>query len=123
MNAIACKFGEKTLGVEDKEKVKDSQLTSSTNSSTSDSAPHGRLYSSEKWGARVSDKNQWIQVDLGKKEVVTGIATKGGVDRTYGFYSCWVKTYSVMHSLNGKTLGSYKNGGAVKVRIIELLSV
>ncbi|XP_028395369.1 uncharacterized protein LOC114519442 isoform X2 [Dendronephthya gigantea] len=123
VKAIPCKTGEKTLGVEDKNKVKDSQLTSSSYWNTLTSAASGRLYNVGEWGkkwiagwiAGVNDRNQWIQVDLGKKEVVSGIATQGGYyyiqyyNLQNFFHFCWVKTYSVTHSLNGTTFESYKD--------------
>ncbi|XP_028414256.1 lactadherin-like [Dendronephthya gigantea] len=109
VNAILCKAGEKTLGVEDKNKVEDSQLNSSSFWKSHLSA-RGRLYNKGGWRADVDDKNQWIQVDLAKKEVVSGIATQGG-----DFIACWVKTYSVKHSLNGTTFESYKNEGDDKI--------
>ncbi|XP_028414341.1 uncharacterized protein LOC114537501 [Dendronephthya gigantea] len=120
VNPILCKAGERALGVEVREKVKDSQLTSSSDLKKSFSAAYGRLYNrSAVWRAGINDKNQWLQVDLGKKEVVSGIATQGG----YYYYQgsccryCWVETYFVEYRLNGTTLESYKDGGVDKIFI------
>ncbi|XP_028414250.1 venom prothrombin activator pseutarin-C non-catalytic subunit-like [Dendronephthya gigantea] len=124
VNAIPCKAGEKTLGVEDKNKVKDSQLTSSSYWKNYYAA-RGRLYNKDiGWIAGVNDQNPWIQVDLGKKEVVSGIATQGGsyyYNKSYRYR--WVKTYSVKYSLNETTFESYKDEGDDKVRIIALQGV
>ncbi|XP_028414255.1 lactadherin-like [Dendronephthya gigantea] len=136
VNAIPCKAGEKTLGVEDKKKVKDFQLTSSSSYLEKwASAAHGRLYNIGEWGewragrravkragwragwrAGVNDKNPWIQVDLGKKEVVSGIATQGGYFYYQNSYiDRWVKTYFVKYSLNGTTFETYKDEGDDKI--------
>ncbi|XP_028398875.1 lactadherin-like [Dendronephthya gigantea] len=120
VNTIPCKAGEKTLGVEDNKKVKDSQLTSSSYWKTSHSAAYGRVFNhSGKWGrgwrAGIDNKNQWIQVDLGEKEVVSGIATQRGRYYQNHDHACLVKTYSVEHSLNGTTFESYKDGGVDKI--------
>ncbi|XP_028398873.1 putative GPI-anchored protein pfl2 [Dendronephthya gigantea] len=124
VNTIPCKAGEKTLGVEENKKVKDSQLTSSSNWKTSHSAAYGRLYNYSGgvragwragWRAGVNDKNQWIQVDLGKKEVVSGISTQAGGYYQNSYHDFWVETYFVKHSLNGTTFESYKDGGVDKI--------
>ncbi|XP_028398876.1 lactadherin-like [Dendronephthya gigantea] len=120
VNTIPCKAGEKTLGVEDNKKVKDSQLTSSSYWSTNHSAAYGRLYNytgSWGWKAGVDNKKQWIQVDLGKKEVVTGISTQGGRYYQNYYRYCRVKSYSLKHSLNGTMFESYKDGGVVKISV------
>ena len=71
------------------------------------------MNSPSSWSARRNDQNQWIQVDLGRKEVVTAIATQGRSN-----YNQWVKTYSVSYSLDGKAFEPYKINDVVKVRII-----
>ncbi|XP_028395145.1 lactadherin-like [Dendronephthya gigantea] len=113
--------GEKTLGVEDKSKVKASQLTSSSYLNAWTKAARGRLHNNGQWRAGwragANDKNQWIQVDLSKKEVVSGIATQGGYYCYPHFcYYRWVKTYYVKHSLNGTTFESYKDEGDDKIK-------
>ena len=102
--------------MEDEEKVEDSQWTSSTYWS-SYSAAHGPLYSTKGWRAEVNNEDQWILVDLGKKEIVSGIATQGGSIYGNGFYCCWVIAYSVKHSLNECIFEYYKDRGVDKVEL------
>ena len=110
--ASPCKHGEVAFGVETGE-IPNSQMTSSSVWNAVYSAQKGRLYGVGSWIARRNDQNQWIQVDLGRKEVVTAIATQGRSNSNQ-----WVKTFSVSYSLDGKTFESFKINGAVKVRIV-----
>ncbi len=96
-------------------KIKDSQLTASSVYRAGLSTSHGRLNGLTSWSARQRNQNQWIQVDLGRKKVVTAIATQGRRN-----YDQWVKTYFVSYSPDGKNFKSYKIDGAVKVRIINI---
>ena len=105
----SCEFGEETLGVGDG-RIKDSQMTSSSFHSSTLSTARGRLYGSTSWSARKNDQNQWIQVDLGRTETVTGVATQGRRNARQ-----WVKTYSLSHSLDGKTFETCKVTGKDKV--------
>ena len=105
-----CKSGEVALGVENR-KIANSQMKSSSSWNAAFSAQKGRLYGVGSWIARVNDQNQWIQVDLGRKEVVTAIATQGR-----GHYNQWVRTYSISYSLDGKTFQPYSINGRLKVR-------
>ena len=59
--------------------------------------------------ARVRNKNQWIQIDLGRDEVVTAIATLGRANLNQ-----WVTSYYVSYSLDGKVFVSYKTKLVVK---------
>ena len=105
-----CKYGDVTLGVETG-KISNSQMTSSSSWSAALATTKGRLYGTGSWSARANDQNQWIQVDLGKEEVVTAIATQGRSNSNQ-----WVKTFSVSSSSDGNTFESYKADGRLKVR-------
>ena len=72
----------------------------------------GRLNSARSWSARVRNRNQWIQIDLGRVELVTAIATQGRANANQ-----WVKRYKVTYSVDGKGFLSYKNKAIVKVSI------
>ena len=48
----------------------------------------GRINSIRSWSARVNNKGQWLQINLGNKARVTGIATQGRRDANQ-----WVTSY------------------------------
>ena len=48
------------------------------------------------WVAKISNKGQWLEVDLGETTKVTMVATQGRYD-----YDQWVKTYKVAYSQYG----------------------
>ncbi len=105
-----CKYNKYPLGLENG-RVSDSQITSSSAWSATLSTRQARLNGAGCWTARRRDQNQWIQVDLGKEDVVTAIATQGQSNADQ-----WVKTYSLSYSLNGKNFDCYKMNGIVMVR-------
>ena len=106
----SCQFGEVSLGVEGG-RISDSQITSSSSWNSYLSTRQARLNGKASWSARRNDKNQWIQVDLGRQEIVTAIATQGRRNADQ-----WVKSYSVSYSSNGKNFEYYKIKGIVMVR-------
>uniref|UniRef100_A0A8C7BUK3 Contactin-associated protein-like 3 n=1 Tax=Neovison vison TaxID=452646 RepID=A0A8C7BUK3_NEOVI len=55
------------------------------------------------WSPLVSDKYQWLQVDLGERMEVTAVATQGG----YGS-SDWVTSYVLMFSDSGRNWKQYR---------------
>ncbi|KAJ7363233.1 Asparagine-rich protein (ARP protein) [Desmophyllum pertusum] len=63
----------------------------------------------EAWYGYPSDRNPWIQVDLGTPTPPRAVATKG---KQFTFY---VKTYQLGFSDDGKSWTMYKEGGNVKV--------
>ena len=69
----------------------------------------GRLKGTSSWSARVLNKDQWVQIDLGRDEVVTAIATQGRANANQ-----WVKSYSLSYSLDGENFVSYKTKDIVK---------
>uniref|UniRef100_A0A2K5EW87 F5/8 type C domain-containing protein n=1 Tax=Aotus nancymaae TaxID=37293 RepID=A0A2K5EW87_AOTNA len=55
------------------------------------------------WTPLVSDKYQWLQIDLGERMEVTAVATQGG----YGS-SDWVTSYLLMFSDGGRNWKQYR---------------
>ena len=79
------------------DQIRNDSITVSSQKSAIDGPENSRLGSSRRsWVPQTSDKNQWLQVDLGNKMQITGIATRGHHNS-----SCWVKRYSLQYSNNG----------------------
>lgn len=57
--------------------------------------------------------NTWLQVDLGKLAIVTGIATQGNC---YSSPTEWAKSYSVSYSKDGSNWEYFQEAGGVKVQ-------
>ena len=102
-----CNTKEVAFGVETG-KIADSQISSSS-AYPGLEAVRGRLKGTSSWSARVLNKDQWIQIDLGRVEVVTAIATQGRANADQ-----WVKSYSLSYSLDGENFVSYKSKDIVK---------
>ena len=102
-----CSTSEVAFGVETG-RIADSQITSSSAYAGLE-AVQGRLNGAASWSAAVLNKDQWVQIDLGRDEVVTAIATQGRANADQ-----WVKSYSVSYSLDGKVFVSYKTKDIVK---------
>ena len=102
-----CNTSEVAFGVETG-KIADSQISSSS-AYPGLEAVRGRLKGASSWSARVLNKDQWVQIDLGRNEVVTAIATQGRANANQ-----WVKSYSVSYSLDGENFLSYKTKDIVK---------
>lgn len=92
----------------EKGRIKDSQITASSEYSVQHAAKFGRLYfkaSDSKqggWSAGYTAANQWIQVDLRKYTIVKGIATQGR-----NRYSQWVTKYKLQYSDDGVNFHYY----------------
>ncbi|XP_028415658.1 retinoschisin-like [Dendronephthya gigantea] len=95
----SCNTSEVPFGVEDG-RIKNSQISSSTDENGF-STSKGRLNGADSWYSTNDDQNHWLQVDLGKKKLVTAIATQG-------FGNSWVKTYSISYGVDKENLTSYK---------------
>lgn len=63
------------------------------------------------WSPLVSDKYQWLQIDLGERMEVTAVATQGG----YGS-SDWVTGYVLMFSDGGRNWKQYRREESISVR-------
>ncbi|CAB3993826.1 Hypothetical predicted protein [Paramuricea clavata] len=104
-----CNSGEAAFGVRNG-RIQDSQITASSIHSARLSTKQGRLNGASSWSARQNDQNQWIQVDLGRDEVVSAIGTQGRRNHPQ-----WVDTYSVSYGSNGNAFEPYKIDDDVKV--------
>ncbi|XP_005691873.3 PREDICTED: contactin-associated protein-like 4 isoform X1 [Capra hircus] len=60
------------------------------------------------WSPLVSNKYQWLQIDLGERMEITAVATQGG----YGS-SNWVTSYLVMFSDSGRNWKQYRQEDSV----------
>ncbi|XP_048580732.1 receptor-type tyrosine-protein phosphatase mu isoform X2 [Nematostella vectensis] len=75
--------------------IPDGQI-SSNSSEASHPASQGRLYGASSW-CSVMSSSGYLQVDLGSRKTVTGIATQGDHTRDN-----WVTKYKVLHSHDNK---------------------
>ncbi|XP_048581089.1 uncharacterized protein LOC5499907 [Nematostella vectensis] len=75
--------------------IPDGQI-SSNSSEASHPASQGRLYGASSW-CGVTSSSGYLQVDLGTRKTVTGIATQGDHTRDN-----WVTKYKVLHSHDNK---------------------
>ncbi|XP_052634434.1 contactin-associated protein-like 4 isoform X1 [Harpia harpyja] len=83
-----------------------SSFSSSSELSSSHSPGFARLNRREGaggWSPLVSNKYQWLQIDLGERTEITAVATQGG----YGS-SDWVTSYLLMFSDGGRNWKQYR---------------
>ncbi|XP_052092501.1 mucin-5AC-like [Mytilus californianus] len=91
------------MGLSNKFIVTDSQLTSSSKLNNFTGAERGRIYTEKDgsftggWVPSVSNKKQWIQVDLLAPYEITGIITQGLSEKPN-----WVTKYAVYYSTDGE---------------------
>ena len=105
-----CKGGcSEALGMQ-KKTITDAQITASSSWNSAHGPSNARLHfrsghgKTGAWSSRTNDKNQWLQVDLGKKLEVTAIQTQGRYDAHQ-----WIMSYTVSYSNDGKTFHAYQN--------------
>ncbi|XP_072025093.1 uncharacterized protein [Amphiura filiformis] len=77
--------------------VTDAQLTASSVSGSLDAA-NARLNMNDGWVAGVNDQEQWLQIDLYRQLLVTGVVLQGRGDAEE-----WVTTYNVEYGIDGVT--------------------
>ncbi|XP_072025091.1 uncharacterized protein [Amphiura filiformis] len=83
------------LGIEN-DTIVDAQISAS--SSEDNVYPYqARLNSPKTWTAGVTDRNQWLEIDLHRSTPVTGVILQGNPNADQ-----WVNRYHVMFSLDGK---------------------
>ena len=95
------KYAHDALGMEIG-RIFDYRITSS--SFKKEFPPHdARLNTNSAWSSDVDNERQWIQIDLCKKNVLSGIATQGckAADE-------WVTEYSVSYSNDGVLYETYQ---------------
>ncbi|KAL4841080.1 hypothetical protein H8958_018676 [Nasalis larvatus] len=88
-----------------------SSFSSSSELSSSHSPSFARLNRRDGaggWTPLVSNKNQWLQIDLGERVEVTAVATQGG----YGS-SNWVTSYILMFSDSGRNWKQYRQEDSI----------
>ena len=66
------------------------------------------------WLAGSDPETSWLQVDFGKKAIVTGVATQGSCDQDVNH---WVKSYVIWYSDDAANWKYYKEEGAKKVGV------
>lgn len=99
------------MGMENRQ-IRDAQITASSEYNENHAAVQGRLnfkafgYKTGAWSAGTNNIYQWLQVDLGKYRVVTGIATQGR-----NIVNQWVTSYDLEYSEDGVTFVYYKEEG------------
>ena len=79
-----------------KSKLNDDAFSSSSEWNLEHSAKFCRLNSNDgkaNWSAKKNDENQWIQVDLGKSELINKVAVQGRFN-----YAQWVTKYNLLIS-------------------------
>jgi hypothetical protein len=84
--------------------IPDGHMVASTEKSADTIAPHARLHrrgGGGGWCARVNNRNQFIEVNLGRVTELTGIATQGR-DPSSGCNQ-WVTAYTLSTSADGQT--------------------
>jgi WD40 repeat protein len=84
--------------------IPDGHMVASTEKSADTIAPHARLHrrgGGGAWCARVNNRNQFIEVNLGRVTELTGIATQGR-DPSSGCNQ-WVTAYTLSTSADGQT--------------------
>jgi hypothetical protein len=108
----------KPLGLESGE-IPNGAITASSTYSSQYHPNDARLKkagSSCSWGPKVLI-GSWLQVDLGRQSIVTGIATQG----TCFSPPEWVKSYSISYSTDGTNWSYYKESGNIKVKQVGYL--
>lgn len=99
------------LGLEDK-RITDGSLTASTYYNHHLSPWHGRLNSRWSWSVRHNRRGEWFQVNFVELMRIKGVATQGRQDA-----SQWVRSYTIMYSVDGMNFVSYKEGRTTKVNV------
>ena len=92
--------------------ISDAQISVSSQYSSNHAAVQARLHYKARgfkrgsWSARFTDRNQWLQVDLGAEISVKAIATQGR-----NKYNQWVTAYKLEYSNDGASFLYYKEPG------------
>ena len=70
------------------------------------------------WVAKTLNANQWLQIDLGKMQFISGVATQGRHKD-----SQWVKHYWLQHSNDGVTWNNYQSKKVGRLQLSQFLFV
>ena len=88
--------------------ISNGQVSASSEWDGNHAAIQARLYfeaapdKAGSWSAKYDNLDQWLQIDLGSKHEVTGLATQGR-----NGYGQWVTKYKVQYSDNGVNFQYY----------------
>ena len=97
----------KAVGVSNTGIILDSQITGSSEYSSSYKTYYGRLYDTrgKGWCSRNGRSNSdWLQIDFGKTIQVCGVATMGDVDGDE-----WTTVFKLSFSTDGNTWKTYRD--------------
>ena len=93
--------------------ISDSQINASSQLDVDHAATQGRLHlkatadKAGSWSAGKNDTSQWLQIDLGAKDIrVTRVATQGKSDDAQ-----WVTRYRLQYSKDGENFLYYREQG------------
>ena len=105
------------LGMESGE-ISNGQVSASSEWDGNHAAIQARLYfeaapdKAGSWSAKYNNLDQWLQIDLGSKHEVTGLATQGR-----NGYGQWVTKYKVQYSVNGVNFQYYMEQGQAAIKV------
>ena len=111
------------LGLENG-RIRDSQISASSVYDSRHRAQNGRLNfkahsgRTGAWSSKVNNVNQWLQVDLKQRTVITGISTQGRDDCCNQFVRTYILSYS--NDLN-IAFEPYKEHNSVKVKSLAIV--
>ena len=111
ISLFLCKACSAPMGMENGQ-IRDAQITASSENDEDHAAVQGRLNfkagrgKTGAWSAYGNLVNQWLQVDLGRYSIVTGIVTQGR-----NAHPQWVTLYELQYSEDGVTFVYYKAPG------------
>lgn len=90
--------------------ISDTKISASTQYDNEHGPKNARLRKTQgkgSWVAGSNDVDQWLQVDLGGLNVMTGITTQG----RHSEPAMWVTKYKLQHSDDGESFRYYKEQG------------
>jgi len=103
----------KAVGVSNTGIILDSQITATSEYSSSYKAYYGRLHGSrgDGWCSRVSNtNNEWLQIDFRKTIQICGVATQGDVNGDE-----WTTVFKLSFSTDGNSWKTYRDKQNVEV--------
>ncbi|EDO48092.1 predicted protein, partial [Nematostella vectensis] len=106
------------LGVQDG-RIPDRAFSASSVWDRNHGASNARLHSVRRgrrtgaWSAKRNRRGEWLQVDVGSRARITGIATQGRQD-----YNQWVTRYTLKYSNDGIRFRTYIRGRRIVVSVI-----
>ena len=104
--------------------ISDAQITASSRMNNNSTPRQARLNFIEQgikqgggWSSLKSDRNQWLQVDLGSHTTVSGVATQG---RNSAKWRQWITNFTLQFSFDGVIFQSYKEPGKMSAKVKSL---